>query len=375
MIAEGLNGRTATIDSPIAEGRNGLPYLLPCLHSHLPVDSLVIYLGTNDVYHFGLPSAWPGGRAAASGARDRRPGRTALLRTCSSSARRRSTGTRSGRSQGLRPSSTASCSTSTASRLPDLNDDVPSRRGRPGGDCVGRRRAHAPHVSREPPLHDAAADQPLGHRRARAASASTRSRATCRTSRPTTARRGLRPDAHVWVVRRTVLDVQQPFARRHDESSCDLVQRRRRLRGRPPHSVAGDRGGRVEAEMHLDPPRPRPAAASASTSDSSRSTARRPRAGGRRRGSRCPRPPPARRRAWSLRATDIDRLGHVNNAAYWVAVEEQLGRTLAVRIAPRSSTGSRSTSAIRSSSSRAATRSGSSSAATCGPPRRYDATP
>ena len=50
VIAEGLNGRTATIESPVAEGRNGLPYLVPCLRSHAPVDVLVIYLGTNDAY-------------------------------------------------------------------------------------------------------------------------------------------------------------------------------------------------------------------------------------------------------------------------------------------------------------------------------------
>ena len=49
VIAEGLGGRTATIDRPDSEGRNGLPYLLPCLHSHAPVDALVIFLGTNDV--------------------------------------------------------------------------------------------------------------------------------------------------------------------------------------------------------------------------------------------------------------------------------------------------------------------------------------
>lgn len=48
VIAEGLNGRTATLDSPVAEGRNGLTYLLPCLHSHAPLDLVVIYLGTND---------------------------------------------------------------------------------------------------------------------------------------------------------------------------------------------------------------------------------------------------------------------------------------------------------------------------------------
>ena len=48
VIAEGLNGRTATIESPVEEGRNGLPYLVPCVRSHAPVDLLVIYLGTND---------------------------------------------------------------------------------------------------------------------------------------------------------------------------------------------------------------------------------------------------------------------------------------------------------------------------------------
>jgi lysophospholipase L1-like esterase len=49
VIAEGLNGRTATIERPDSEGRNGLPYLLPCLHTHVP-DVLVIFLGTNDAY-------------------------------------------------------------------------------------------------------------------------------------------------------------------------------------------------------------------------------------------------------------------------------------------------------------------------------------
>ena len=49
VIAEGLSGRTATAERPDSEGRNGLPYLLPCLLSHAPVDLLVIFLGTNDV--------------------------------------------------------------------------------------------------------------------------------------------------------------------------------------------------------------------------------------------------------------------------------------------------------------------------------------
>ena len=49
VIAEGLSGRTATFERPDSEGRNGLPYLLPCLLSHAPVDVVVIFLGTNDV--------------------------------------------------------------------------------------------------------------------------------------------------------------------------------------------------------------------------------------------------------------------------------------------------------------------------------------
>jgi lysophospholipase L1-like esterase len=49
VIAEGLSGRTATAERPDSEGRNGLPYLLPCLLSHAPVDLLVVFLGTNDV--------------------------------------------------------------------------------------------------------------------------------------------------------------------------------------------------------------------------------------------------------------------------------------------------------------------------------------
>ena len=35
VIAEGLNGRTASMDSPTADGRNGLTYLVPCLQSHI----------------------------------------------------------------------------------------------------------------------------------------------------------------------------------------------------------------------------------------------------------------------------------------------------------------------------------------------------
>jgi lysophospholipase L1-like esterase len=49
VIEEGLNGRTTIWDDPFTEGRNGRTYLLPCLRSHLPIDVLVLMLGTNDL--------------------------------------------------------------------------------------------------------------------------------------------------------------------------------------------------------------------------------------------------------------------------------------------------------------------------------------
>jgi len=50
VVEEGLPGRTTVHDDPI-EGRhkNGLAYLRPCLESHLPIDLLVLMLGTNDL--------------------------------------------------------------------------------------------------------------------------------------------------------------------------------------------------------------------------------------------------------------------------------------------------------------------------------------
>ena len=58
VIEEGLNGRTTCWDTPLAPGRNGLTYLVPCLLSHAPVDLVIIMLGTNDlkrIYGLGAP--------------------------------------------------------------------------------------------------------------------------------------------------------------------------------------------------------------------------------------------------------------------------------------------------------------------------------
>jgi len=49
VIEEGLGGRTTIWDDPMSEGRNGKDYLLPCLASHMPLDLVIIMLGTNDL--------------------------------------------------------------------------------------------------------------------------------------------------------------------------------------------------------------------------------------------------------------------------------------------------------------------------------------
>lgn len=143
---------------------------------------------------------------------------------------------------------------------------------------------------------------------------------------------GWPPDEHVWVVRRTVLDVLEPF--RDDrvvelETWCSGVAasaagRRTTLRG--------DRGGRLEAEslwIHLDrngrPERLKPEFLDVYGAS----------AAGRRVATRLVLPDPpadARRCGWPLRRTDSDRLGHVNNAVSWAAVEEVAAGRLGGRL-------------------------------------------
>lgn len=49
VIEEGLNGRTTVWNDPHSDGRNGRDYLLPCLESHMPLDLVILMLGTNDL--------------------------------------------------------------------------------------------------------------------------------------------------------------------------------------------------------------------------------------------------------------------------------------------------------------------------------------
>ncbi len=50
IIAEGLPGRTTVHDDPVEGGcRNGLAVLPAIVHSHRPIDLMVVMLGTNDL--------------------------------------------------------------------------------------------------------------------------------------------------------------------------------------------------------------------------------------------------------------------------------------------------------------------------------------
>jgi lysophospholipase L1-like esterase len=49
VVEEGLNGRTTNVDYDDRPGCNGLPYFVPCLLSHQPIEVVVLTLGTNDL--------------------------------------------------------------------------------------------------------------------------------------------------------------------------------------------------------------------------------------------------------------------------------------------------------------------------------------
>jgi acyl-ACP thioesterase len=127
---------------------------------------------------------------------------------------------------------------------------------------------------------------------------------------------------HLWVVRRLRIEVLAPPV---DDDRVELatwssgagaVAAGRRM------SLVGDRGGRVELDsvwIHLG----RDARPARITNFGVYAEA----AGDRVVSTKLEldEPPPgARRRTWPLRRTDVDLLGHVNNAAYWHAVEELL---------------------------------------------------
>jgi acyl-ACP thioesterase len=142
---------------------------------------------------------------------------------------------------------------------------------------------------------------------------------------------GRPPSRHFWVVRRTELEVVEPFA---DDLRVELVTW---ASGTAPaaasrrYTLRGDHGGHIEAEsiwIHLDRDL-RPLRLDDGFLEIYGESA-----AGRRVSTRLTLPAPtvAATREWPLRVVDVDRLGHVNNAAYWATVEEVFAGRLGGRL-------------------------------------------
>jgi acyl-ACP thioesterase len=136
---------------------------------------------------------------------------------------------------------------------------------------------------------------------------------------------GMDDGTTTWVVRRAVMDVHRSPRWRE---WLDLATWCSGLGGRWAErrlTMVGEKGGRVEVAtlwIHVDVASGAPVRLPAAFDDVYAESA-----GGRRVSSRLwlgDPPVGAAAQPWALRAVDIDLLGHVNNAAYWAAVEEQI---------------------------------------------------
>jgi len=129
------------------------------------------------------------------------------------------------------------------------------------------------------------------------------------------------PD-HLWFVRRIRIDVLDPFLGDREVELTTWCSGVAAIAAGRRWSVTGDAGGRIEVDsvwIHLD--------ADASPARIEDFGVYAEAAAGRPVSTRLELPdPPAGgvRTAWPLRNTDVDLHGHVNNAAYWQAVEELL---------------------------------------------------
>ncbi len=140
-----------------------------------------------------------------------------------------------------------------------------------------------------------------------------------------TADSGIDDDVVTWVVRRAVIDVHRPPRWREwvDQATwCGGLGGRWAERR---NTMVGDGGGRFEVStlwIQVDVATMTPARLTQRFLDIYGEAA-----GGRRVSSRLwlgDPPVGAAAEPWPLRAVDIDLIGHVNNAAYWAAVEEQI---------------------------------------------------
>lgn len=133
--------------------------------------------------------------------------------------------------------------------------------------------------------------------------------------------------ASPWVVRKTTIEVHRPARVGELVTATTFCGGQGQRWAERRTSLSGDRGGRIEAAsiwVHVNAETGMPARLPEEfhvTYDEA--------AGGRSVSARLALPPvsaEAAARPWPLRSTDLDGLGHVNNAATWEAVEDELAR-------------------------------------------------
>jgi acyl-ACP thioesterase len=128
---------------------------------------------------------------------------------------------------------------------------------------------------------------------------------------------------HLWVLRSVRVDVVEPFLAGQTVSIVTWGSSFSALAAGRRWSLSGDAGGSIEVDstwIHLGPDA-RPARIGTGFDGYAEA------AQGRVTSTKLTLAPPpldGDRRVWPLRATDVDRMGHVNNAAYWAAVEQRL---------------------------------------------------
>lgn len=128
---------------------------------------------------------------------------------------------------------------------------------------------------------------------------------------------------HLWVLRSVRIDVVEPFLADQSVGIVTWGSSFSALAAGRRWSLSGDAGGSIEVDsiwIHLGPDA-RPARIGAGFDGYAEA------AQGRVTSTKLTLAPPpldGDRRVWPLRATDVDRMGHVNNAAYWSAVEQRL---------------------------------------------------
>jgi acyl-ACP thioesterase len=134
-----------------------------------------------------------------------------------------------------------------------------------------------------------------------------------------------------WIVRRTTVVVEQDVALGELVSLTTFSGGHGSRWAERRTSVVGDGGGRIETAalwVYVDPVTGRPARLTPEFHAAYDEAG-----GGRTVTARLRHDPPpvdgsvdVARRPWTLRASDLDQLGHVNNAATWEAVEDEVSR-------------------------------------------------